>query len=247
MKFSSLMAGTQSLAWAIAALIGLNFGTEARADLVLNMSSVVGADVDFDGTGTTGSFSFNNNGSGQGFQITSSSGTGDAAGLYGTIGGTFSYATSSIVSELGGVLQTASLTTSDGSLTITDGNHQTLTATIAGLNVTTLGTSGVVNVSGAINLSDVVYSGTNTDLLALKTDANANGGVFTLTFQFVPGLSLTQLAASGAVNETSYSATIQASSFGITSVPEPSSLALGCIGTLALAGFGICRRKVEIA
>jgi len=240
-ELSGIMARRKLLAGAIAVLLGFGFGTAARADLVLDISSVVGADVQFTGTGTSGSFQFNNNGSGQGFDITSSSGVGDSTGLYGTIGGTFSYTTTSI--QTYGPVETAPLTTSGGELTITDANHQVLTATIAGLDVTTLGTSGAVNVTGAINLTNVVYNGTDADLKALKADVNQNGGVFSLTFQFTPALNLTNLATNKADNTTSYSASLDTSSFGVTSVPEPSSLALGCIGTMALIGYGRWRRK----
>ena len=38
---------------------------------------------------------------------------------------------------------------------------------------------------GAINLTDVHYSGANNDLLELKSDVAANGGIVALTFQFV--------------------------------------------------------------
>ena len=77
---------------------------------------------------------------------------------------------------------------------------------ILGLNLDTVGTGGTVNVNGDINLGNVAYNGNaNADLKALKLDANTNGGVFSLTFQFVPGLTLTQLAAKNADHKTSYS------------------------------------------
>lgn len=103
-----------------------------------------------------------------------------------------------------------------------------------------------VNVNGDINLSNVQYSGTNADLLALKADANANGGVFTLTFQFTPAESLTKLEAVG-THKSTYSGSIDASSLGVASVPEPSSLALGCIGLSFVIGYRIRRRKATAA
>src|SRR3954468_1021502 len=92
-----LGAGTSSLAWAVASLLGLCFGSSARAGLMLDISSEVGANVEFKGSGTGATFGFNNNGFGRGFHITTSTGVGDSLGLSGTIGGTYSYTTASIV------------------------------------------------------------------------------------------------------------------------------------------------------
>ncbi len=239
MKFLGHMAGTKSLAWAVVALMGLGFGTSARADLVLGIASVANSDVAFTGTGSSASFTF----SSQGFEVTSSSGTGSAVGLDGKIGGTFSY--SSVSSPFSG-LQTANLSTTGGTISITDASNHTLTASIAGLDISTFGTGVTVNVNGDINLSNVQYSGTNADLLALKADANANGGVFTLTFQFTPAESLTKLEAVG-THKSTYSGSIDASSLGVASVPEPSSLALGCIGLSFVIGYRIRRRKATAA
>jgi len=197
--------------------------------MVLAISADVRADVDFQGTGTGASFVFNNNPSGDAFTITGSSGVGDSVGLQGTIGGTFSYTMGSIVAA--GTVQTAPVITSNGVLTITDASLISLTGTLTGIDVATIGTAGVVDVNGAINLTNVSYSGTNSDLLELKNEAAASGGIVAISFQFVPGESLTALAASGPDHETSFSGTITTSV-----VPEPASLSLGCIalGTIVL-------------
>jgi PEP-CTERM motif len=228
--------GTRFLTLALAALLGLCFGPGARAGLVLDVAADVGANVEFNGSGTGATFVFNNNGSGHGFDVTASSGVGDSIGLHGTIGGTYSYTTASIVTS--GLLQTAPVSTGGGTLTLTDASLNSLTSTITGVDVATMGTGGAVNVSGAINLMNVSYTGTNADLMELRNEAQVGGGVVALTFQFVPGESLTQLAASGADHKTSYSGTIT------TSVPEPSSLAIGCIA-LGTIGIGLRWRKAR--
>jgi len=213
--------------FAFASVVGICSGSGARAGLTLDISSASNADLAIQGSGSGATLAFQNNQAGQGFDITKSSGVGDAVGLFGTITGTFSYTAASITSS--GAVQTAAVTPSSGAtLTITDADHVSLTAAISGVDIATLGTAGAFNVDGALDLTNVSYSGTNTDLLDLKNDITANGGIVALTFQFVPGESLTQLAAAGS-DTTSYSGTI-------ASVPEPGTLLLGCIalGTIAV-------------
>ncbi len=236
MRSLCAIAKARSLTWALAALLGLCFGPDARADLNLDISSLVGASVEFKGSGTGSTFTFDNNGSGNGFGITSSTGVGDSVGLLGSISGTFSYTKASIVTL--GPLQMAPASTSGGLLTITDSSLHSLTATITGVDVDTVGTGGSVNVDGAINLSNVVYTGTNADLVELRNEVNSSGGVASISFQFLPAESLTQLTANHSDHKTSYSGTIIT-----TSVPEPSSLVLGCTAALGLFGYGLRRRR----
>jgi hypothetical protein len=231
------LGGVRSLTWALAALLGLSFGSVARASLILDISSDVGTSIEFTGSGTGATFKFNNNGSGQGFGVTASTGVGDSVGLHGTIGGAYSYTTASIVSVLS--LQTAPVSSSGGTFTITDASLNSLTGTIAGVDVVTIGVGGLVNMNGAINLSNITYGGTNSDLKKLRDETNATGGLVAISFQFSQGESLTQLAASGGDITTSYSGTIMTAS-----APEPSTLVLGCIGALGLIGYGLRRRKV---
>ena len=230
---------------ALAALFGACLGPSARADLTLSISNAVSSNLEFKGTGSSASFSFNNNTSGQGFKVTKSSNGTDsntAVGLFGTIGGTFSYTKASIVTT--GPVQTASIT-STGTLTITDASssHYSLTATVALTNVSTVSSFGAVNVNGDINLSNILYSGTNKDLLQLKNEAAGNGGVMTISFQFATATSLTQITASGFDKKISYSATIATKSISTTSIaPEPSSFGIAGIGALGMIGFGLRRR-----
>jgi hypothetical protein len=229
MRGFRILVRTGLLALATGAGLGFCFGHDARAgDLVLDIASDVGANVEFKGTGTGTNFSFNNNGAGNGFDVTASSGVGDSVGLHGRIGGMYSYTNASIVTM--GILQSAPVSTSGGTLTITDASMKSLTGTITGVDISTLGTDGAINVSGSINLTNVSYGGTNADLTELRNEANFSGGVVAISFQFAPGRSLTQLAASGSDRHTSYSGSI------VTAAPEPSGLALGCIaiGTIGL-------------
>jgi hypothetical protein len=225
---------------AFVCLAGLCFDCVAQAGLVLNISSDTGANVEFQGNGSEATFVFNNGGSGEGFTITGSSGVGDSITLQGTIGGTFTYTMASIVTS--GTQQTAPVESSGGILTITDASHSSLTGTLAGVNVLTDGTVGGIDVYGAINLTNVSYSGTNSDLNALKNGAAADGGIVTLSFSFAQAETLTSLAASGSNYQTGYSGTIAV-------VSEPTSLLLGCIamGTTVLGMRWLGRGRPETA
>jgi hypothetical protein len=224
------------LSWAVTVVAGLCFGSNVRADLILDIASTKGADIEFKGSGTGASFQFNNN-SGNGFVVTDSTGVGDSIGLNGTIGGTFAYTTASVSTF--GPMQSALVAASGGTLTITDANSISLTGTIAAMDVSTLGTGGAVNVEGAINLTGVAYSGMNADLTQLRDEADASGGSVVLSFQFVPGESLTALTANGADHATSYSGTISTNA-----IPEPRSIivaiiALCCVGCVLKKRAGL--------
>jgi len=237
------------LAFASAAAIGFGFQSEGRADISFNISSAVGADVDFVGAGTGGTFSFMNNGSGEGFQVGGTTGNGSADGLFGTISGAYTYSTASIVTQ--GPVQSAPVTSVTSDIfTITDSSNVTLTATINLPNIETVGSGGGLNISGLLNLANPSYSGTNADLLTLLADMDANGGIAVISFNFTGNemTSLKNLAKVGSNRTTSYSGNITASgSANIeTGVPEPTSLTLGCIalGTIALA---MSRRRARRA
>ena len=229
-----VLARPRMLAVALMAILGFGpgFGRAAQAGLVLDVASVPGANIEFKGSGTGASFGFHNK-SGQDFVVTDSTGVGDSVGLHGTLGGTYSYTTASIVTS--GSVQTAQVLTSGGTLSITDG-LKALTGTIAGIDVTTVGSGGLVNLNETVNLSSVSYAGTNADLKQLRDEAALGGGIVTLSFQFIPAETLTQFAANAADFKTSYSGTI-------ATVPEPSGLVLAGIGALACLGCGLRRRS----
>ncbi len=226
----------RSATFALAVLFGVFAGASARADLALTFSDIPQELMEFQGTGSGANFSFNANGSGQGFSITSSTGVGDSVGLYGSIGGTFSYTTPSSGS-------TASATGS-GTLTIIDGNGVKLTGTVVMEDVSTFGTFGGTNINGQVNLTGVSYSGSNQDLTQLKNEADTGGGaVLTISFQFTTPESLKQLANTKSIS-TSYSGSIATTAGGdVSGVPEPSGLAIAGIGALGLIGYSLRRKR----
>jgi hypothetical protein len=230
-----------SLAFVILTVIGFGVAPSCGADgITLEISNAVGANLDFTGTPIGATFVFTDNGLGESFKVTGSTGLGDSVGLFGTISGSFSYTNASIVTL--GPLQTAPVVSSGGLLTITDSSNNSLTGQIVGVDATTLGTGGGVNVGGVINLTDVMYSGTNSDLRELKNDAAGNGGITVISFQFATPTSLSALATDGSDHVTSYSGSIAANV-----VPEPSSAVLGIIGAMALWGCKLRRSKALAA
>ncbi len=222
-------------------VIGLGVARSSKADsIALDISSAVGAGIDFTGTPSGATFVFGDNGLGESFRITGSSGAGDSIGLFGTISGSFSYTTASIVAV--GPVQTAPVASSGGLLTITDSSSISLTGQIVGVDATTLGTAGGANVGGVINLTDVMYSGTNSDLRELSNDASGSGGIVVISFQFASPTSLSALATNGADHATSYSGSVVAHS-----IPEPSSAALAMIAAITLLGCELRRSKARRA
>jgi len=189
---------------------------QAKA-LVFNYSNLTGTEVAFAG----GAFSFTSVGGYQ-FQITTvDGGVGDAQGLDGFIsGGPFNIGAITTA----GIEQSAPVT-GTGMLHITDASSVDLTGSIQWLDIATFGVGGVLDLTGTVNLTGINYTGSNQDLLALK---NAGSATEVVTFQFIPGKTLTQLVASGGT--TSYSG-------GISPVPEPTTLTLvgmGFAGLLAV-------------
>lgn len=204
----------------------------ARANIQIDFAAVTDAVIDFSGGGN---FSFpvspdlSEPWTGYDFTVNHESGlTNSAVGLFGNINGTF---TIGAITLAGGGVQTAPVT-GTGTLTITDAASvpKVFSAALNWVNIESYGTGGTINYSGTVNLTGMTYAGSNADLLTLD---HAPGGIVTLTYQFIPGLTLTQLATGG--DETSYSGTIMP-----TTVPEPASFLL--FGTLLL-GVGRMVRK----
>ena len=188
----------------------------------LDFSNEVGAAISFDGSGN---FSFTPNSTvGYSLNIT---GPSSSSALYyeGNIDGTF--AIGSVSSPFPGI-STASVSGA-GQFIIDDG-FDFFTADLVWLNIVQFGTSNSLNVLGQANLSNVQYFGADTDLELLASYPNL---ATSLTFQFVPGVSLNDLITG--FYETSFSGSI-------ASVPEAGALLLFGTGLIGLVGYRRVRR-----
>jgi hypothetical protein len=207
-------------------------GVASAQSVSFDFSSLGSALITFQGTG--GNFDFSPDTSGFDFQITGASATiVGLDGLKGNINGTFEIGT--ITTLLGGVQEAP--VTGSGTLTINDGlgtnPSDTFTATISssGYNAFTFGNSGGLNPESVINLTDFSYTGSNVALQNLATSSMASE---TVTFQFLPAETLTQLASGGTLKSTTFSGSLEA-------IPEPSTYALA----LGFVALGIVFRHRE--
>jgi hypothetical protein len=198
-KFQAMLG---KIGWTAAVTLLLATSAPRVHAITIDFSSVVGARVEFNGTSDTFSFIPTDPTRNQ-FRITGSDGTGDSVGLYGRMNGSFSIGAITTVGDL----QTASVTGS-GQLVVHDGSGYDLTGTLVWDSVSTFGSGGVINVNGSLNLSSLTYSGTRSDLLAL---AAPGVGSEVISFQFVPGKTLTELTTDGQVFRTSFSGSASAS------------------------------------
>ncbi len=186
---------------------------------IFNFNNLNAAAIQFNGSAS--SFQFNPS-SGFQWSITSESGgTGDATGLQGFFsGGPWVYGAITSVSGI----QYATVTTTSGTLTINDGAGYLATANVDWLQVLTSGGAGYLNVSAAVNLSDLSYSGANTDLLSFFS---APAGILDLSFTFNPVKQLSDLTSGSGPYTTSYSGSL-------TAVPEPGTLGICALGFVLL-------------
>ena len=227
----------RKIIFVLAAVLGLLATSGSQAAIVLNFAAKTGSTIKFVGTGTQSTFNLNPQSNPQ-FHVTSvNNGTGDGVGATGSIlsstGFTFTQAGITTTGTGPSQTQSASLTGS-GTLTLTKGS-ETVTGTITGVDITTRGAIGGTNTFGTVNLSNLALSGTgNSDLTTFYNDALAYGGIASVSFQFSPPKSLTQLTAKGTYS-TSYSGSIT------TATPEPGTMALAFSG-LSLVGLASRRR-----
>lgn len=159
----------------------------------LDYATLPDAGISFAG----GGFTFVGNGGGMQFEVDNVFyGAGDSIGFDGYISSSGPFAIGAI--SISGPVQTAPVT-GTGTLHISDGVHQ-LTGTIQWVDISTIGTSGVLNLNGVVNLTGISYAGTSLDLQSLAASGTAS---VDLTFQFIPGQTLSQLVASGGFTDFS--------------------------------------------
>ncbi len=201
------------------------FANQTQA-IVLDFANVPNTTLSFSG----GTFGFTSNVSGNQFEITSvTGGAGTSVGFQGYIsGGAFTIGT--ITSGTGGV-QSAPVTGTD-TLHIVDSSDVSLTGSISWQTIETVSVAGVLNITGAIDLTGITYSGANSDLQAL---ASAGSAMDVVTFEFVPAETLTALDTTGGT--TAYSGSI------VAPVPEPTTMALMGLGLAGLLTFGKRKNK----
>lgn len=217
---------------------GLAILSPSAKAISLDFASIPGATVEFDGNSDT--FSFAPSGADQ-IRITMSDGVGDAVNLLGSMDGTFSLG--SIMSI--GALEIAAVS-GIGTLTINDGLGSALTATLTWSQIATFGTAGIINVDGSMNLQTISYTGSNQDLLALAAPGR---GTETVSFQFVPGRTLSQLTADGTVQSATFSGRIFAedSNSGGGGDPVPDAGATALMFAMGLLGLGYLGRRKSLA
>ncbi len=214
-----------------AVAVALAVSSVSAPAITLDFASIVGARVQFDGNADTFSFIPTDPALNQ-FQITSSDGAGDSLGLAGRMNGSFNIGA---ISTIGG-LQTASVSGS-GQVVIHDGLGNDLTGSLTWDSISTFGTGGAINVNGSLNLASLSYSGSRADLIAL---AASGVGSEVISFQFVPGKTLTELTTDGMVYKTSFSGSVSGTETA-TLVPDGGST-LMLLG-MALGGFGLFWRR----
>jgi hypothetical protein len=211
-------------------MAGLVLSTvSSRADMSLNFAST--STIQFNGTNS--SFQFNSDSFGYQWKIVGEDGgTGSAQGLYGKfLNGPFSYGSISSLSYPGLVYQYASVTGPLAQMVIDDGLGYSLTGLVNWVQVSTLNAGGFLNDSGSlvVNVTGLSYLGSNADLQAFVGETL---GSMTLSFQFSPGKTLSQLTCGNGPYATSFSGSV--STGASSTVPEPKMISFFVSGLCLL-------------
>jgi hypothetical protein len=210
----------------------------SQAQISLNFSSIVGSTIQFNGAAN--SFQFDSAVSGNQWQIGSvTGGTGSALNLFGSVNnGPFGYGPITTI----GTLQYANVVTPPlGALSINDGLGNFLTGNVNWLQVETFSAVGGINAALTVNVTGLAYAGANADLNSLVADSIVPGGAaMNLSFQFSPGMTLSQLSSGAGPYTTSYTGSISAGQ-----VPEPSSVTFILMGMGALVCSWRLKHKGE--
>ncbi len=199
------------------ALGALTLGNLNNHAVSFDFSSVPGGQIAFDGASN---FSFTPASPTVNLEID----TGTAAGLFGSLGGTF---TIGAVTTVGPT--SSAPVTGTGSLTIIDGITP-LVASVTWDVMSQTGTGSTLNVNGLVNLTGISYTGSNPDLVDLFNDAS---GYAVVTFQFIPSKTL------AAMKTTAIHTTFSGS---ITSTPDGGATA-GLLGATLIGMAAAVRRR----
>jgi hypothetical protein len=155
--------------------------------------------------------------------------------LFGSVGnGPFSYGPITVA----GPEQSALLLGPLGALDIKDGLGFDVTGNVDWIQINTFNYSGALNAALVVNISGLSYGGVNPDLQSLVAGGS---GQVTLTFQFSPGETLSQLSSGSSPFTTSYSGSI-------SPTPEPTTvglLLLGLGGVITARVFRKTNAKAE--
>ena len=187
-----------------ASLLSLPFTSQA---ITVNVTSL--GNIEFDGNDDT--FTFRNpEGGGHDFKISVVTGPGSTGNIFtsmnleGDIDGVFKIG--AITTD--GDVETAPVTLNPGSVpgafTIWDAQNVMLTASVQWIQIRTEAATGQLNSAGGVlNLTNILYAGTNPELAALANQGSHTGSA-TVTFQFDPAQSLTSLTEMDGKLSTTY-------------------------------------------